>query len=249
MDVVAAPRDVDAPDISRTEPEPGFAGVQHGGRLETGTAAASFADVRSDGERQPLRRALRAPVAGEVQQLGRSRRYGQARRDRGERVRLVAEVGDTRSSTYQTTRQELDLEPESELCAVVVGCHHDRTGAALVGIVELFAVDRHRVRTPPGRPVTAVALSLDTGPSEEADAGLGEDGHPYRHVHPAVRARRLDRQHGRRDVSGGLGQRRPPVHDLGQCVLAQHHPQCDALCTERDHPLAHSPGLLPTQPN
>ena len=51
------------------KPKPGVAGVQHGRRVRARPALAALAQVGADGEVAPLRDALAAPAAGQVEQL------------------------------------------------------------------------------------------------------------------------------------------------------------------------------------
>ncbi len=91
--VVAAPRDVQPPHLPGAEGEARGACDEEQGSVVAGAAVPAAAQPGALLERQPLRRPLTRPAAGEVQQLTPAARHGQRGQHAADRVAAPSRVG------------------------------------------------------------------------------------------------------------------------------------------------------------
>ena len=163
-DVVAAPRHVHGPDLAATRVEPGRARRENERGVRAGAPAAVLPRMHADDEGQPLRRALAAPAAREVEQLRRDRRNRQRQAQALQPVPR-RRGGDRRTLPHETGRQQLDLDPDGE-ARDVVGSGGDH---AVGGGVESGQGE-------PGRPVLPRPRPGESRPPVPARGVLGQQG-------------------------------------------------------------------------
>jgi hypothetical protein len=113
--MVAAPGNVQAPDLAGPEAEPTRARRHDEGRVGAGPAAPVVAHQGAGAERPPLRHALAAVPAGQVQQLGR---LGGNRKGEHQAVELVPGrrmlIANRCPQPEQSGGRELDLDGQRE---------------------------------------------------------------------------------------------------------------------------------------
>ncbi len=233
--VVAAPRRVHRPHLSRSEVEPGHPGVQQISRIGAGAPSAVLAQVDADTEVGALRRTLTRPAAGEVEHLAGDGRDRQRRRERIERVAVGAEVGQLRSCAHESAGQQLHAERQREAGSGVFGAHDELPRPGLgVAITHRDASECALGHPESRRPRRAAARTGYAGTAGPSARPLGKDRDAHRLVHlieaDGVHAGVDERERLRLVQLSGVG---APVHDRREQVAGEVEHEGDAGGAQR----------------
>ncbi|GMA32896.1 hypothetical protein GCM10025875_28880 [Litorihabitans aurantiacus] len=227
VDVVAAPRRVDRPRLTRAEPDAGRRGDHQEGRVGPRAPAAALAHVGAEREVVALRRALTRPATREVQQLAR------LRRDRQEELQAVEDVvGRTRVAQVRRRRdqargQEGEAQRQGEVEMGVDGVDGDGSagGGGDRGVVDLGDLGDLEE----GREARPVPVALEARGPAPPDGRLRQDADGHLDVHRVERDRR-SRRLGEREqrVRPEIAEVGAPVHHPGQPGAAGVEDETDA---------------------
>ena len=203
--VVAAPRDVDGPDLAVAEAEPGLADREEERGVRPGPTPATGPHERPVGERVPLRDAFVHPATGEVEHLVGPRRQRQERAQRAELQRGLVRAG-RRGHRGRDGEHPVGVEGVAQL-----DDHLHRHG--LGAHDRAVPVDPHG-RGPPRRRGPAGAVRREARRAEPPVTGGRQDTQVPRVVEGVVGCRAVaDEEEVRQGVVGQVG---APVQDGGK---------------------------------
>ena len=221
---VTAPAEVGAPDLAGAEAEARGPCHQQERRVVAGAAVPGLAQPGAEPELPPLRVALAAPAAGEVEHLPRRRRHRQDARELVEPVGPSPLVAQRVAQPQDARGRELDFAAQRQ----------QRDGVARVDREALGPGQLGRHEPEGGREVLAPARAAQPGPAAVPGGPLGQQRRRHRRVERGLRGGRRERVRDRGGVAARVG---APVQDGRQPGAAGVDEQRDPGRAQQDQPV------------
>ena len=215
---VTAPAEVGAPDLAGAEAEARGPCHQQERRVVAGAAVPGLAQPGAEPELPPLRVALAAPAAGEVEHLRAGGGTGRTQRELVEPVGPSPLVAQRVAQPQDARGRELDFAAQRQ----------QRDGVARVDREALGPGQLGRHEPEGGREVLAPARAAQPGPAAVPGGPLGQQRRRHRRVERGLRGGRRERVRDRGGVAARVGapvQDAPAARGRGRRRAARRRPR------------------------